>query len=81
MNETGFEYLTQPTFVSEGNILTMKFEVYRIGNEEAELTGLVDWQDGISILQCEHIEYDDFINLMKTASMAIDDCVKQINHQ
>jgi hypothetical protein len=81
MNETGYEYLTQPTLKSLGNILTMKFEVYRIGNEEAELTGLVDWQDGITILQSEHIEYDDFINLMKTAFMAIDDCVKQINNQ
>jgi hypothetical protein len=78
MNETGFEYSTQPTFVSEGNILTMKFEVYHIGNEEAELTGLVDWQDDITIFQTEHIKIINFINIMKTASMAIEDCKQHL---
>lgn len=81
MNETGFEYLTQPTFVSEGNVLTMKFEVYRVGNEEAELIGLVDWQDGISILEAEHIDPEDFINIMKTASMAIEECKQHLFDQ
>ena len=78
MNETGFEYLIQPTFVSEGNVLTMKFEVYRIGNEEAELTGLVDWQNDVTIFQTEGIELHDFINLMKTTYMAVEECKKHL---
>ena len=78
MNETGFEYLTQQTFVSEGNVLTMKFEVYRIGNEEHVVMGIVDWQDGISILEAEHIEIEDFINIMKAASMAIEECKQHL---
>lgn len=76
--DTGFEYLTQPTFISQGNVLTMKFEVYRVGNENADLIGLVDWQDGITIIEAEHIEIQDFINIMKTASMAIEDCKTQL---
>jgi hypothetical protein len=78
MDKTGYEHRIKKTFESEGKILTMKFEVYRVGDEEATLNGLVDWQDGITIFHTEHIEMHDFMNILITTFKAVEECISQL---
>lgn len=47
-------------------------------DDEATLTGKVDWQDGLTIWQSENIEPGDFISIMATAHEAICEARKLI---
>lgn len=67
----------QPLDSMNKEVLSVAFFVYyedRYDPDSIIVSGRVDWQDGVTIFQSEHIEYDDFIPVMVVASAAIAEC-------